>query len=623
MVLAWMLLCASVPGDDPDNQHWSFRPIRQPVPPKVRNNSWPKNAIDRFILARLEAEGLHPAQAATQQQLSRRIHFDLTGLPPAPRLTAGAGTPVRFGAYEQLVDQLLASPRYGEKWGQHWLDLARFAETDGFEHDKIRNTAWRYRDWVIRALNEGMPYDEFVTRQVAGDELKPNDPEQQFATAFCLSGPDMPDINSQEERRQNVLNELTGTVGATLMGLQMGCAQCHDHKYDPLSQEDFYRLRSIFEPAINVIKDRSLDILKEKGATFGKSYLMIRGDWQRKGKTVEPGLPAILVRGSPWENSAEFRRPTDQNSTGRRLAFARWMTDRSNPLTARVIANRVWQYHFGSGLVATPNDFGLIGEVPSHPLLLDWLAAELMNHDWSLKHLHRLILCSATYRQKSETGNKAPDQGNQLLFRFPRQRLSGETIRDAMLASSGTLHHRMGGRGVMPPIPAELASTLLKNQWKASNELADHYRRSIFIFARRNLRYPLFDAFDRPDGNSSCPQRNQSTTAPQSLHLLNSVFSLDAARRLAGAVLRESDSLDDAIHGAYQRTLSRDPRPEEFKLVREFLTDQADLIQREFTRETDRPAPIPDCPEFDSSTAAAFSLFCLALFNSNEFLYID
>jgi hypothetical protein len=357
----------------------------------------------------------------------------------------------------------------------------------------------------------------------------------------------MPDINSQDERRHRLLNELTGTVSSVLLGLQLGCAECHDHKFDPLSQADFYRLRAVFEPAVAVEKDKSVSLLSEAAHKLAPSRIWLRGDWRRPGAEVQPAFPRIA---NPWDE-----RIADPDSaaktSGRRAALARWITRPDHPLATRVAANRLWQQHFGQGLSRTPSDFGLIGEGPSHPELLDWLAGELPRRAWRQKDLHRLIVCSATYRQASRPGGPnwpaeqaaaareswrrsvAADPIDELLARFPRRRLEGEAIRDAMLATSGSLSMRHGGPGVMPPLPAELVQTLLADHWKTSPDPEDHHRRSIYIFARRNLRFPVFEAFDRPDANASCARRNFSTTAPQSLLMLNSDFSLEMARGLS------------------------------------------------------------------------------------------
>lgn len=615
-----------------DREHWSFQPLQRPALPSVQWSEWTRTPIDYFVLSQLESVDLRPAQEAPRTVLIRRLYFDLLGIPPSPREVKAFLNDRRADAYERLVDHLLASPHYGERWAQHWLDLARFAETDGFEHDKVRAEAWRYRDWVIDSLNDDMPYDRFVSLQLAGDELEPGDQLAKTATAFCLSGPDMPDINLQDERRHYLLNEITSTVGATLLGLQIGCAQCHDHKYDPISQADFYRMRALFEPAVRVKRNRSIDVLHELSAEAEPSHLMVRGDFRRPGPTIEPGFPRIA---DLWQTKSPA--PGEGSSTGRRRALAAWITRSDHPLTARVFVNRVWQYHFGLGLSQTPSDFGTIGDEPIHLQLLDWLATELVRQRWSLKHLHRLLVTSATYRQQShsqptpEAAEQAAwnnrleeDPGNLYLARFQRQRLSGEAVRDAMLAAAGMLDSEQGGPGVRPPLPPELVQTLLKNQWKVAEREAAHYRRSIYVFARRNLRYPIFEAFDRPDANASCPRRSKSTTAPQSLLLLNSDLSLQLARHFAGRVIGEaSQTIDAQIDLAVRVAFGRPSSPEERATFTTFVARQAASLRQE-SREADELAlPLPDRGEVDVYTAAALTDLCLALFNANEFLYID
>jgi hypothetical protein len=608
-----------------DREHWSFRPLVRPAAPAIAANSSPRNPIDRFIFATLHEEGLDPYGEADRTTLIRRLYFDLLGLPPSPAEVAAFHDAPSHNAYEQLVDRLLASPRYGERWAQHWLDLARFAETDGFEHDKVRPDAWRFRDWVISALNSDLPYDRFVSLQLAGDELEPENESARIATAFCLSGPDMPDINSQEERRHYVLNEMTSTVGEVLLGLQVGCAQCHDHKYDPVSQADFYRMRSLFEPAVRVKRNESVGVLDETGSV-PVSHLMIRGDFRRPGPVLQPAFPRIV---NPSELVSIKARET---SSGRRAALSAWITQEDHPLTARVIANRIWQHHFGEGLSLTPSDFGVIGDEPLHLELLDWLASELVHKKWSLKQLHRIVVTSATYRRASRTRHSAEtrdqtaeqDPTNRYFAHFPAQRLSGETIRDAMLSAAGMLDVRQGGPGVRPPLPTELVQTLLVNQWDVSPNRADHYRRSIYVFARRNLRYPIFEAFDRPDANTSCPSRSESTTAPQSLLLLNSEFSLELARRFAGRVMAAAgNDVQQQIEFAVQIAFGRSPRTDETRLLLAFVESQVTAFHAAGREEGQLVLPEP-CPAgADHCSAAALTDVCLALFNASEFLYID
>jgi hypothetical protein len=616
-----------------ERDHWAYRTLVRPSLPAVKDVAWSRGAIDRFILADLEERNLQPQPPAGRVTLIRRLYFDLLGLPPSPQDVDAFLADDSPDAYERLVDRLLASHHYGERWAQHWLDLARFAETDGFEHDKVRQQAWRYRDWVIDALNADMPYDRFIQLQIAGDQLRPGDEAASVATAFCLSGPDMPDINSQVERKHNVLNELTATVGSSLLGLQFGCAQCHDHKYDPISQADFYRLRAVFDSAVELKKNVSLTVLKEMDKP-PESHLMLRGDWQRPGPVVEPAYPRIAnPSGDRLLSDAERLR--DEGVTNpRRLALARWLTRGDHPLVTRVIANRIWQHHFGEGLSRTPSDFGVMGDSPTSEELLDWLATEVVRRQWSLKAMHRLIVTSATYRQASRATDKQSQQelavalesdpSNYRLTRFPRRRLSGEEIRDAMLAAAGVLNTEAHGPGVMPPLPPELKETLLNGQWRVDPDASQHDRRSVYVFARRNLRYPLFDVFDRPDANASCPRRSRSTTATQSLTMINSELTLHCARRLAGYVLRHAEpSAKSRIRLAYRRTLTREPTTDELQLAREFLTAQTTTINDEGRGASKLALAEPIAEGISPAESAAFVDLCLALLNTSEFVYVD
>ena len=600
-----------VPIEPFDRDHWSFRPIVAPEIPPVVRTDWPRTSIDHFILARLEAQSLRPTAMAARETLIRRLFFDLIGLPPSTEQLDTFLSDARPDAYGRLVDRLLASPQYGRRWGQYWLDLARFAETDGFEHDKIRPTAWQYRDWVIGSLNDDLAYDEFVTMQLAGDVLRPDDPTAPIATAFCLSGPDMPDINSQEERKHVLMNEITSTVGAVLISLQMGCAQCHDHKYDAISQADFYRLRAFFEPAVKLTSNDSVTMLDREADPNATSRLMQRGDWRRPGPEVFAAFPRIA---NPTATPVRSDKPGE-----RRLELAQWLTDPVHPLTSRTIVNRIWQHHFGRGLSSTPSDFGVMGQEPTHPELLDHLASRLIARRWSLKDLHREIVLSSVYRLRSEPPTDDPlranwkqvvaaDPENQLLARFPRRRLDAESLRDAMFEVSESLNHQAGGPGVSPPLPGEMLKTLLPGQWKTSPREADHYRRSIYIFARRNLRYPLFATFDRPAANCSCAVRHPSTTAIQSLLLLNSQVTLDAAQRLASKVSGSFTDPQSQCVAIYRRVFSRDPDPIERVECIEFLRQQTSMLKGQ--------------QRSDASVTALADL-CRALFNSNQFLYVD
>ena len=598
------------PITDSDRGHWAFQPLSRPTPPAVQNATWCRTAIDRFVQSRLEKEKLSPAGEADRSTLLRRVSFDLTGLPPSIELQDEVFADESPDWYERLVDRLLASPSYGERYAQHWLDVARFAETDGFEHDHVRPNAWRFRDWVIDAHNRDVPLNEFIALQLAGDELRPGDDSALVATGFLFCGPDMPDINLQDERRHTFLNDMTATVGSVFLGLQMGCAACHDHKYDPISQADFYRLRACFdvEPLFEAHPQLG-QVMREKSAKTPTSRLFERGDFRRPGPIVQAAFPRI-ANGS---NDSVASPADDAKSSGRRTSLANWLTRADNPLATRVLVNRIWQGHFGSGLVVSSSDFGVMGNSPTHLELLDWLATELPRLDWSRKRLHRLIVTSSVYRMKSgellvasgerdknsnvsvSSNSPLTTNNSQLLASFPRRRLDGEAIRDALLVASGDLNRQPGGPGFRPPLPDELVRTLLKSQWPVTPEVEQHRRRSVYLFARRNLRYPIFEAFDKPDGNASCSRRNISTIAPQALLLLNADDSVVAARRLAEQI--ESQVGTDrraAIELAYRHILSRKPTDTDLRDAEQFLTSDSGLAD-----------------------------LCLALFNVNEFVYLD
>jgi hypothetical protein len=686
--------------------HWAWKQLVRPPLPAVRNPAWVRNPVDAFVLAKLEAAGLTPAPPASRERLLRRVTLDLIGLPPTPEEIDGFVHDPSPGAWEKVIDRLLASPHYGERWGRHWLDLARYADSNGYEHDEIRPDAWRYRDYVIASFNADKPFARFLEEQLAGDELYPDDPQALVATGFNLLGPDMTDSADQAQRRQNTLNDMTDTAALAFLGLTVACARCHDHKFEPIPQTDYYRLQAFFTPAtfrrdlpvvtrerraayeaalaeytalVQPIRERLAKLeepyrqrlvaaklakladdvqvahqtppaertpaqkelvekttrflvvtpqavfqalsaadkaahkelqsqlkefdprkpaplpaamgLQDAGSAPPRTFLLERGELGNPAEEVEPGFPIILA--ADHRPTPARLDPPGPATTGRRSALARWMTRPDHPLTGRVLVNRLWQHHFGRGLVPTASDFGVRGERPTHPELLDWLATELMSHGWSLKHLHKLMLLSATYQQATAPSPAAlaQDPDNRLLARMNRLRLEGEVVRDSLLAVGGRLNLQMGGPGVFPPIPAEALRGF--SGWKASADPQDHVRRSVYIFARRNLRFPFLEAFDLPDSNLSCPRRERSTTAPQALALLNAADVVAAARALAERVGKEAESEEERISLAYRLTLGRQPSTAEMEVAREFLA------------------------------RSPRSELCRALFNLNEFVYTD
>jgi hypothetical protein len=726
--------------------HWAYQPVKPVIPPAVKETSWARNPIDRFILAELEALGIAHAPEADRVALIRRVSFDLTGLPPQPDEVAAFEHDSRPDAYERLVDRLLASPRYGERAGQHWLDLAHYADSNGFELDAERPDAWRYRDWVVHSLNVDLPYDRFVSTQVAGDEIMTGDRDALIATGFCRCGPrELVGGNViPQVKRQSELAEITGTVGSVFLGLTIGCARCHDHKFDAIPTTDYYRLQAFFAaselsdvplasqaekdafavagkaieqktsplkqelarleaPFREAIKSRKMTMLSaderavmntpakqrteaqkrlakgletslritweevaesvatspalhgrredlkraiyeiertlprppahamalvdQKSKTAADTFVLRRGDYQNRGPKVAPRPPGVILASQQAQASSRAESAPEGATTGRRAALARWLVRSDNPLTARVIVNRLWQDHFGRGIVATASDFGVRGEPPSHPALLDWLASELKAQNWRLKPVHRLMVTSASYRQTSKPDPKlaADDPENTMFARMNRRRLDAEGVRDAMLAVSGELNRKMGGPGVLAPLEKEVEDLIFTEAeavdlWPEDRDPAEHARRSLYLFRKRNVRYPLFDAFDAPDTLSACPRRATSIHALQALTLLNSEFAAGRARALAERIRREGGScVDDRIRRGYRLALAREPKPFETVRARSFLTRHADLIRQERRHADGPPGEIPAAKDLET---AAWVDFALALLNSNEFLYL-
>jgi hypothetical protein len=641
-----------------ERRHWAFRPRAHPEIPKfseAADQNWAATPLDAFILARLKKEDLQPSPTADRAALIRRACFDLTGLPPAPAEVASFIAERSPDAWEKLVERLLANPHYGERWGQHWLDVVRFSETDGFEYDTHRPEAWRYRDYVIRAFNNDKPYDRFLLEQFAGDEIAPQEDEDLIAAGFNRLGPLRKNAGNQEvaSSRNEVLTEMTNIVGSAVLGVTLGCARCHDHKFDPFRQSDYYRLQAYFaathgydvprytpeeqaawkakaEPVEREMKqlreakkhakegeqaefEKKLEDLEDKmppplPALFGVSddpakrtpiHLLARGDYRNKGDAVGMRPPGVLLP----ENAPELP-PETSNS---RTMLAKWVVDPQNPLTARVMVNRIWEYHFGRGIVATPNDFGRMGERPTHPELLDYLANEFVSSGYSVKHIHRLILLSNAYRQSSalpeKTGALEKDPDNKLFWRFNRRRLDAEEVRDTMLAVAGNMNSGGGGPSVMIPIEKELVNALYKpSQWQVTPDPAQHNRRSVYLIAKRNLRLPFLEVFDAPDTLVSCPRRESSTHSPQALELLNGSFSNREAKVLAARLVAESGrSYRKQIDLAYRLAAGRAPTQRELQLALDFLRKEAKRAGDQKAREE----------------------FALAMFNLNAFLYVN
>jgi hypothetical protein len=622
-----------------DRAWWAFQPVRKPALPAVRQAAWVRTPVDAFILARLESEGLAPSPEASRRDLARRVSFDLTGLPPAP---ADLAAFERDGDWEGLIDRLLASPAYGERWGQHWLDVVRFAESEGYEYDTPVGSLWRYRDYVVESLNADKPFDRFFREQVAGDEIEPADREARIAAGFHRLGPVRRNKGNQDvaSSRNEVLTDRTDILGGAFLGMTLGCARCHDHKFDPILQKDYYRFQGFLaatdaedesladaateaawkakteeiqaqiaplrrqlktvsdeeKPALEARIDKLEDALPPplSGINTIRNlpeptaiHVLKGGEHTRKADPVGMRFPSVLVPDGAPELPLATPKP--------RTRLADWLVDPKHPLTARVLANRVWQHHFGAGLVRTPNDFGKNGERPSHPELLDWLASTLVEGGWRLKDFHRLLLRSSVYRQTSASqAGRARDPENRLLGRFSRRRLSAEEIRDAMLAISGKLNPKRGGESVFVPVDEELVKALYKpSQWAVSRDPEEQFRRSIYLVAKRNLRLPSMEVFDQPDLGSSCGRRESSTHAPQALELLNGRTSNGLAAAFAERLRREAPDDAARVELGFRLAAGRPPSSEERRLSLEFL----------------RAQPLRE--------------FALALFNLNAVLYVD
>lgn len=721
-----------------EKEHWSFQPISKPEIPPTRNNDWVRTPIDAFLLAKMEESAIAPAPPADPATLLRRVYFDLIGLPPSPAELAAFLADPSPTAYAQVVDELLARPQYGERWARHWLDVVRYADSNGYERDNPKPHAWRYRDYVIKSLNADKPYDRFLVEQLAGDELEDADAETQIATTFLRLGPwdDEPADNVMD--RYDQLDDVMGTTCRTFLAMTMQCARCHSHKFEPLTQVDYARMLAVFEPlkrpqegrtdldrlvgtatelasfrekmkeADSKIDERRklihetrerirIALLAEKKTTispeaieafqcspekrndrqkklvdeFGKTLdeevttassqedqakmqgwekeiketdssrppepprayvwyeennqppvtkVFVRGDPANAAMEVPPGLPMILASYHPQEPA----RPLPA-STGRRLWLARWLTRPDHPLTARVMVNRIWQHHFGEGIVDTESDFGIMGSEPSHPELLDWLASNFMAEGWRLKPIHRLIVLSNAY-QMSSTWNEAAakeDVYEKLIWRWKPRRLEAEALRDSILSVSGTLNTSMFGPSVFPEISKSVLQTQSQpgNGWKPSDPRAAA-RRTIYIFVKRSLLVPELEVLDFPDTNGSCEQRNVSTIAPQALTLMNGKFMRDQATAFARRLAKEAGTdPSKQIELAFRLALSRDPKANEQQAVLAFLDDHAKQIT------ADRQNTAAEKPAENESLkdprSAALEAFCLVLLNTNEFAYVD
>ncbi|MFP6619220.1 MAG: PSD1 and planctomycete cytochrome C domain-containing protein [Pirellulaceae bacterium] len=693
--------------DEKAKNFWSFRPVVKPAIPAVQQGDWVRNPIDAFVLARLEDAKLTPAAPVEKTALLRRAYYSLVGLPPDPEVVETFLSDRSPDAFEKIVDQLLESTQYGERAARHWLDLVRYAESNSYERDGTKPFVWRYRDYVIRSLNQDKPYDEFVLEQLAGDELPTRTPEQLIATGYYRLGTWQDEPVDRVQELYEDLDDIVMTTSQVFLGLTMNCARCHDHKLDPLPQRDYYRFMAFFhninrygvrnaksvaqfslrdimapreqsqhqgqvaehlqrvekvEKQIAAIEKRvigdfqpvekqdfkfeqhKIPLLKkrvprllskqqfqkyvelkkqqrqltnvkpaaltqalcvtEMGRQPRETFVLARGNAHAPGDQVEPGFPEVLGFSDPVIEEL----PPEKKSSGRRTALARWIIDPRNPLTARVLVNRLWQQHFGRGIVQTPNDFGFQGMAPTHPQLLDWLASQLVEGDWKLKRIHKLILMSSAYQMASQAQPDvlARDPENKLFSRFAMRRLSAEEIRDTILSVTGSLNPRMFGPSIYPDIPREvmLGQSRPGEGW-GNSSLEDKSRRSIYIHTKRSLAVPFISAFDGPDTDTTCPIRFETTQPTQSLEMLNGPFTHQQAAAF-GNYLRKQLGVQDTrgqVSLALRRSLQRP------------VTDQQIEQGLEFIKQLQEQHKV--------SAAKALDYFCLVMLNLNELIYLD
>ncbi len=683
---------------------WSLKkPVKSTVPElvEVAHRERVGNPIDAFILQRIEREGLSPAPQAERRTLVRRAYFDLIGLPPSPEQVATFVNDKSADAWPRLIDELLESKHYGERWGRHWLDVVRYADSGGYETDIYYRNAWRYRDYVVKSFNDDKPYNRFVQEQIAGDELWPDnldlDPkrvyvvsdekkrhlEARLGTGMYAFGPLVHESGLDAQKLcYERLTDWVDTTGSAFLGLTMGCARCHDHKFDPITQRDYFGLQAAFAGSIEVqfplltameINDtnqfypriiaveeartayklfqarvagreltaeekeekrqrleaialRVLELPRNAGSQPSSPYVGLmevptvsvlgherpelvptirrleRGEMSDPRETITAALPSTLVQATGGS-------PSLPGPFGSRKELALWLTQTDHPLTARVMVNRVWHWHFGKGIVSTPNDFGMMGQSPSHPELLDWLAVEFAEHGWSMKHLHRLIMRSKTYQQASDDGaekNLTIDPENRFLWRMNRRRLEAEALWDAVHSVSGTINLEIGGRPVVPPLAEdEIAALRERWQWPESADPKQHTRRGMYILVRRNFKFPMFDVFDAPVSSVSCPARDVTTVAPQALWGLNNRSVFKQANQFAERVKKEVGAEPPAfVERSWVIALGRSPTDIE-------QNEALNLLQK-MTAEA-----------ASTDSANLLATLCLALYNTNEFLFID
>lgn len=729
LLAAWIDSGAPFPADETvassPAEHWSFQPVQRPPIPAVQNLAWCRNPIDRFVLSKLEARGWRPAPEASKGALLRRVFLDLTGLPPTLDEQDSFSRKSSPDVLDEVIDELLARPTYGERWARHWLDLVRYADSNGYERDAAKPFVWRYRDYIIGAFNSDKPFDRFVIEQLAGDELPDATAETMIATGLQRLGHWDDEPADPDADRFDQLDDIISTTSQVFLGLTLACARCHDHKFEPLTSRDYYSMAAIFSPlkrpqngrteltlpagtraelanlaardreieewnrenaaareafreeffasgrsnlsaetldafripinqrsdaqkklvrdstkpldaeiasampeelrrklaeidrAIAALRTATPDLpqgyfMEEPQAKPSVTHVLMRGNPRRPGEEVGPAVPAIATKRQP-----QFPEPGPRTSC-RRLGLAQWIASPENPLTPRVFVNRVWQHHFGAGLVRTPSDFGLMGEPPTHPELLDWLA-HWFSHDahWSLKKLHRLILTSRTWRM-SRTPNPnyaSADSENRSLTFVPYCRLEVEAIRDSMLAVSGRLNPVMFGPPMFPTIPDQAieANTDKQSIWKASSE-NERSRRTVYAFIKRGLVVPMLEVLDLCDTVNSSARRQVTTVAPQALTLFNGDFVNEQSRHFAARLKREAGpDPRRQIELAYRLALCRRPRASELNEMLEFLQRETVAAGRD---------TIDQSPALSPEDRALIQI-CRVILNLNEFVYPD
>jgi hypothetical protein len=681
---------------------WSYQPIKRPAVPVVREANWVRTPVDAFILQRLEASGMRHAEPAPRTALLRRAYYDLTGLAPKPEEVAAFLADESPEAFEKVVDRLLASPQYGEKWGRHWLDVVRYAETNSFERDSAKPNAWKYRDYVIDSFNKDKPFDQFVREQLAGDEMPHPTAETIIATGFYRLGAWDDEPADRAQARFDELDDIVTTVGQGFLGMTLNCCRCHDHKIDPIPQKDYYSMVAFFhnttsyetngpkiltdivpddqkkayELEVQSIAARKGDLhqridafekpvlkamtptaraefekskkrqvllegkilaatnadelrhykdlkkqlkeledrkpgafpqalsIKENSPNYLKTYVLKRGNASSPGEEVFPAFPQVL-------NPPKVKMPgppkPGQKTSGLRTQLADWLTSEKNPLVARVIANRLWQHHFGRGIVRSPNDFGFGGDKPTHPELLDYLATELVAKGWHMKAIHKLIMMSNAYQMSSAPNeeNLAKDPQNDLFWRFDMRRLTAEEIRDSILEVTGKLNLKMGGPSIYPTIPAViLAGQSVPGQGWGKSSPEEASRRSVYIHVKRSLVVPILSAFDAADTDFSCPARFQTTQSTQALMMMNGDTMNEEARSYAQRLKKEAgDDRAAEVRLGLKLALSREPAADEVERGVQFM---AKLKEK-----------------YKLSDEAALNQFALLVLNLNEFVFLD